>query len=406
MRIKLKNKVIDANRNDTALIQYIEIYYFISTVNLFVKLYLGGLSGWEIMSRGLLGLLVVRGAWTLYVSRKITNLILPEFVMLIVYAFSFIIGEAGASRLFSSMLNVMLGYIPLGVFLYSINDLRKLERNLYLFSWPSFVMLSIVIISNAARGTSNYDMAGGYGLLLPVMMFYQSFFEKRKWSDVLAGIFGTSIILIYCSRGPLLCIAVYFALISIKSISLSSTKSIIKTAVIITVLVLIVIYHQIILEVILRLFVNRGFGGRSINLLLNDITHDSGRAVMHDFYRKAIAERPFLGWGVLGGWNYGSQTYPHSIYLEFQLSFGRVFGIILIVLFGLLVLDAFFSARADNKSLAIIIISATVYLLYSDSFMQSYLFFMCIGICLRVIKDKQLKKVVESGTSLAMEGYR
>ena len=107
------------------------------------------------------------------------------------------------------MLNVMLGYIPLGVFLFCTENLINLEKKLYLWSWPTLILLAFVIVINSIRGTANYDMAGGYGLLLPVMLFFQAFFEKKGWWNALAGILGTFLILVYCSRGPLFCIAVF-----------------------------------------------------------------------------------------------------------------------------------------------------------------------------------------------------
>ena len=215
-----------------------------------------------------------------------------------------------------------------------------------------------------------------------------SFIERQKIKDFIISVFSVLFILLYCSRGPLLC---WIFLIIISLLCLNSIKPIRRYALVFVGCIAIVSlamsyeYYLYILKGISDVF---SVNSRSISLLLNgEISHSSGRNVLLAYFIEKIKSNPVIGYGAFGAWPSPGE-YPHNIFVELIVSFGIPLGLILllgilfIIIRGILVSDMY------TQKLIILFLSMSVSLLVSGSFLTNWHFYVCIALCLSAYKKK------------------
>ena len=185
----------------------------------------------------------------------------------------------------------------------------------------SFV--SLILLNKRVDG--EYNMAISYALLLPTLFQINEFYRSWRPINLVITCIAVVAILLYGARGPLICIATMFMLKIIFD-----GKNIIRKAIsfilIFVIISLIIMYSNQIGKLLLDLLASHNIYSRTIyTLVYGDITKSHGRDVLFKYYWKLIQEKPFIGWGVLGGWIRDGLG-PHNMLLEYLLAFGYFVG--------------------------------------------------------------------------------
>ena len=362
------------DKYDGYLSNFIIGYFFVQALNLFVKLVLGNLPYWTLVSRGFLIVLLLYALIPIC-KRELGRAIVIEGLFGFLFAMSVFRGSSPWTLYSTTIINALTVFVPMSIAALSIKDTKTLLHRLYVMSWPTQIILLGVLLSLSGR---TYSMPGGYALTFQLLIILDHFFEKRKWYDLVAVILDFVVIIIFGSRGPVLCIATLILLkvISSKTDFKHRLFMIIATAVL---AVTIILFYDNIINSLLSIATSRGYSSRNLRLLLSEnITFDSGRSSLLAEYFEKISKKPLFGYGIIGGWN-GPGYYPHNIIVEMYLSFGYIIGSLILIN---LIIRCYQGLRNDNESkrrILQILISYCVSLFMSDSFVMFPAFFLLLG---------------------------
>lgn len=368
-------------RGDATLSNFIVGYFFFQALNLFVKMILGGIPGWGLLSKGVLSVLLILAAAVL--ARRIVAISLVcEAIAFIAFAVTLLYGTAEISSLIEIMLNALCIFLPLGLCVYGMRNFDILLKKTYRCAWIIQPILLIVAVFYQDVSGATYSMSVGYSLLFQLLIVLDHFIETHKWYDLAAVVVDFIVIVVWGSRGPILCVAAFIVIKALFSKVSFKRKLFIVISIALCAIMLSIFYIQI-AGYILNIAESFGFYSRTLNMLVKygNISKSASRDLIFQQYWHLIKERPLLGWGIAGGWQYSS--YPHNIILEFLLSFGIPIGSILCVC---LAFSGFIGMRQEDissRNLAHILVAFCLSLLVSGSFIKDSTFFMCVAICVK-----------------------
>ena len=279
-------------------------------------------------------------------------------------------------------------YIPLAFAAYYIKDKQKFVQTLYFISWIS-VPLLILSLYIASQNCAKYDMTSGYLLLLPLLVFTLFFIERLKIYDLCMCFFSVLSIILYCSRGPILCL---IFLIVVSLLCLKSIKTFYRFALIFLscmIVAILAINCDFLVSVIKRISNIFNITSRSISLFLQGegISHLSGRDVLLEYFIGKIKDSPLIGYGAFGAWPSPGE-YPHNIFIELLVSFGIPIGSMISLGMLFILIQGLTTNNIYAQKLILVFMSMSASLLVSGSFLMNWHFYVCIALCLSVYNEK------------------
>ncbi|SLM18718.1 membrane hypothetical protein [uncultured spirochete] len=324
--------------------------------------------------------------------------------------------EAAANELPTFFLKVFPMFF-VGLFL---NEDKKVWK-----SYSLFQILYILAITNlianflytsyylSSRVLEGYSMTWAYSILPSVLMIiFWGVKGKRVIADILS-VFGFLLILSYGSRGPIVCVLVFTVLLIAINMVNRKKYSIIVLFCILIVIIMNTNYVSLIVSYLQGIISRTGFSTRVFDMMLrNDILSDTGRSPIRAALLSAISERPLLGYGLYAdrylssSGIYISGMYAHNFVLELWTQFGVVIGSLIIFAIGALVINAVVKAKENHSRLCMLLIFicvGVVKLFMSGSYLQEPYFFLLIGYCTKIIREKRSTgRVIKYANSLAM----
>ena len=194
------------------------------------------------------------------------------------------------------------------------------------------------LIYSAGGDIRNENMYASYSLLPMTMLVINQAFKNKKIYYIIFSIAGFIHALAMGSRGPIIITLSFIVVCIWLHSNMKTAYKIIIGALLIGLAVWFYEseYWNALLLYIQKQLASHGFSTRIINFALNgEITsYTSGRDVILDTVIHKLQERPILGYGIYGEWQF-FDTYTHNIYLEILFAFGVVIGgIILAILIG------------------------------------------------------------------------
>lgn len=386
MKIRLSN---NDEKGDKKLAFFICTYIIASSLNISVKtIFSIPTSMWSMVSlffEAIIVLSLVFAIPTLLFRRK-EQLIIVEIVFLLVFLFSFLLGEADLSMLVSTGFWTFAVCIPLGIAGISIVNSNILFSMMKKTAYIEYPILCIALLS--MQNSGSYSMSVSYVLILPVLFFLYDYFEDNKIYGLVLSILGMLLILIYGARGPLLCITFYiFVKLFIRQKRDKSIRKLVIRLAVIAIIILVIANWDIILRYVEVFLSRNGISSYSLRRLLSgQFSETAGRDDLWNYYIGLIKKKPFVGYGVLGGW-ISSGEGPHNMLLEFILAFGYLGGGIVGLISIFLLLRAI---KTDNSFLSelILILAAynfTMYLVSGD-WLEKPMFFLFVMLTLLKIR--------------------
>lgn len=374
----------DSEQGQKRIINFASAYFFVFGLNLLIKIALNGFSAWDYISKAVLGLLMIIMVLNFSKTGK-TRLAVTEIIALAFFAVSYFIGEYSSS-FFSIVFNVCFVFLPLAIGINQLEKISALIDRLYIISWP---LQAILIYTLMSVGRS-YSMSAGYALMFQSLIVIDHFFVKRKWYDIVAIVADVFFIIVFGSRGPLICIVCFVLLKILASNDSSKVKTALRVLFGVLVIAILLLYYDNILTGLLSITRYFGFSSRTLSMVLSGtITSDSGRKGLTTYFLGRISERPFFGWGVTGGWR-DSQNYPHNLIIEIICSFGYILGIPIIVFLLYEMMRGLFIKDASKRRIIHIFFSYCISLMMSSSFLLSPYLFMCIAACMNRTNEKNM----------------
>ena len=293
------------------------------------------------------------------------------------------------------------------LFIRVINDPKRIIKSARCAGWLMLLYYGLKAFSALQRGywidTSNkgyeihmsYNLGLGYHVLLFVLLFLYCALEYKDRISWLAAGCGIIIIAIAGSRGPFLCVLIFFAVyLGVKLID--SSKRILYLFLFVLIAFFIWLMLPYLLNAIDSLLNSLNIHSRIINKLVDGtISDDSRRYIIWDATIQMIIKNP-LGYGALGSRHVISELiyagYPHNVFLELLVDFGLFFGIVII----LFMLVAFFRIifMKDNsewKGLFTVFFANSCQLLISLTYWHSVALWsvLAVGMCIKSSRKRK-----------------
>ena len=388
----VEKQIIPRNRDceDRRISYFIISYYFVQVLNLTTKMIFPipkDLYPRISISFGII--LVLFFAFTILtvLRRSLVFFTCSEILVISLFAISYLMDNAELSLLLDNAVWAILICVPLGVYAYSIKH-KEVFYNMFLkSSFAMTIMLAFVFLFPPKD--SYYSMSFSYALLVPTIFHLNEWLESRKKMYLIVSLIEIAGLTIYGSRGALISLSFFFMLKFI----LSEKNLIEKIGTILMTSFAIIIFYLNFDEIgtfLLQCLADKGYYSRSLTLLFsNRITYDSGRFEIFKYYLDLAAQKPLLGWGVLGGWvKKGSG--PHNMIIEIILAFGIIIGGIISFILCLLQLRVFFVKDKSTRDLLLIYMSICIVLFFvSGNFLQKPDFFIFLGLVLGSFKNRE-----------------
>lgn len=346
-------KMLDES-GDKKLSIYVCLYILSTSLNTAIKIALP-ISGtvWNIISYSF-GIIIAISfiiALPVLFQRNGRVFIISEAVFILMYAISFVMGEAESSLLKTAAMWTLGVCIPMGIAGISIIDKTMLFRYMQTISFIEFPILCMALLK--LKDVGLYDMSTSYNMILPVTFFFYQFSKTNNIFSLLMGLIGLILIFLFGARGPVVCIALY---VFVKVFANKrNSKTLLLRLLILLIIVVIVLFWNSILKQIQIFLNNNNINSYVLNRMIDgQITETSGRDGLWKYYIDMVLQRPLVGYGFKGGW-ISSGLGPHNMIIELFLTFGVVVGGIVSIYFTYLFLISIFKRSGINGDILLIL---------------------------------------------------
>ncbi len=385
--INKKDEKIDHN-----ISRFVVSYYMIEAINMTIKsVFPISEQMWTMMSNGFILLLALLLAVSIrpVLNRTHRAFIMTELIFAVLFIISFLQGNATPGLLMATAFRTLGVTIPLAFYVLAVKDKRIFYDTILRSSYVLIVMLSFVFIMNKDRDYF-YTMSVSYALLLPTILQINELLKRRRLTNLIFTTIAILGIMFYGARGPLVSIGAFLVLKY-----LISPQSVVKKSLVallgITLIGLMVVYADQLGDVVLHFLQSKGIYSRSIySLVKGRFLDGSGRDRLFAYYLDLARMKPFVGWGLKGGW-IGAGSGPHNMLIELLLALGYIGGGLLSIVASALMFRVFFIKDPFLQELVAIFAACNVVLFFvSGNVLEKVNWFILVALVLmsfRAIKN-------------------
>lgn len=338
---------------------------------------------WIVFSRGFLAVLALLAGIVVLKRKPITALAFEgAFALLVVCTYFWGSPYPGYK---SMAFDLLVVFIPMGLAFYCVRSDTLALDYLYISSW---IIEIICIVTSVLALSSSYSLTLGGCLLLAILVMLDRFSVTRKWYDMLMVLLDLLALVLGGGRGPFVCIAVFLLILLLSRDTISVKKRFSILALLLVLAALLYVLYPCFAAAAAPLIDHFHIRSRTLRMLLSgNISFDSGRSIVWNYFLEKIRLSPLLGYGITGAWELtipgAENAYPHCIVLELAAAFGIPLGALLTLALGAVVVRGLTQKNPEKRRLAIIFLSFLVHLLWSGSFLKTPLFFVGLASCLR-----------------------
>lgn len=332
----------------------------------------------------LLGLIAYRKSLLKYARTK--DILIPIF-MLAAIMVTWIIYPENMPYLKQNYSNYIAYCLP--AFIVGLTSTRYDER---MFRFISIVASVSIIISYFYTflyvGTGTYDELGQSYAVLPGTLFVIGYYiYSRKPFFLATAIAGALYAIMLGSRGPILLALIFTAL---GILLINPGLSVKKAFAVIIIFGSAIVFinsnaYQNILLFMRSFFASHSVSTRVIDFIISGryVSYTSGRTDLYEKLLTILQNRPILGYGLFGEWNYNGWN-AHNIYLEVVFEYGWPLGIILITWYLTKVIPTFFLEKERHNRVFMLVF--ITFVLIQGTMSYSHFrpeLFLLLGFCLK-----------------------
>lgn len=332
-----------------------------------------GLSG--VLQYGFLGALGVvfvlinfKAIATILFAKR-TRFLFFEIVVAVIYFYSYLLGNSTVSIILSYIANTAIVCGIMFIMASAITDVEKTYKKIL---QGSYGLTIISLLSIFAVDNGSYSMGFSYIVLMPMLVFANELFRKITIKNAVFFSIEFFLVLVFGSRGSILCVVVYVALRMI----LVKGRGFLKLSIIAVIGAFLAFYEQIGIFV-LNLLNSYGIYSRSLTLFFTRMDYVSGRDKIQESAMELLALNKWIGYGASSSENMIG-GYPHNIFVEILFDYGYIGGAILIFLLMTILVTFILKSKKDTAIL--FFCWGFVPLFLSNSYMKEWKFFFLLGI--------------------------
>ena len=387
MKIILHLNHATDNKDDRHLLYFVCSYYVIQALNFLISnMGLNGIA-WTILSRGILAILSLF-AWVVILKRKLVAALMVELFMGGSLLRTWLLGSP-VEDFQTIAFNLLFSFIPMGLAFLSVRQGELIDSFFYRAALIIDVICFICIIFYPPE---NYSMTIGYILLLPLLISLEHIFLRFRWFDLLIAAVDLSIIILYGSRGPLLCVVAFLLIKIYLQNTLSNSRKYLYVVGTIILGLILFIYADTFVLLLADVLSRFGINSRTLQMTLSGRLSDyTSRDTIFTYYMNETMQAPLIGYGLAGSWSLN--TYPHNVVVEVLHSYGIPLGSLILMATLLVVLNGLSRKRRVKDQYSYIFAAEMLSLFLSGSFIMSPLFFVGLASCLRKDLDPAYQRV-------------
>ncbi len=258
----------------------------------------------------------------------------------------------------------------------------------------TFIFYRLFVTAMDAQTLRHGDMNGAYNLLPHVCLVCAYMMRKPCARRVIPFVFGCLMLLLCGSRGPVLCILVFTAIMFFMNVSLKNPKLWIGLLLLAAIAIVFGNLIEILINFARDIADSFGLSTRVLDkYVVGDFTTSVAREVIREKVLTGLAEEPILGLGLYGDRHVAGGQYAHNFFVEILAHFGYLIGVILLVCLAVLLLRAlrFAQTQKGNDSLLILLLflGCNLKLFVSSSYMKEPFFFLLIGYAAALVRHKR-----------------
>lgn len=395
-------KRIDEKISNTVLI------YFVILMTQFILRTLTGYREGTISNIIKIISILIQGAIYLstlkYILERSGRLIFYTYIpFLSIYLLNLLVFEKNVEYLYRMFVPFFMMSLPTFIYTMSINDLDVFYKVMFKISSILVIYAYIFLLFTflGLNKETTYTSGLSYYLLFPLIVEFDSYSRGKKIINFINTFSVLFLLLLLGARGPLLCFFVYIILKIIKIPKNAKFKELVLRFILIVTIVILIMKLKDILSFIYYIgFEYFNIKSRTIYLLINDITHLSGRDSIYITVFKETLNNPIIGLGLVGDRalmrDFG--LYSHNIFLELISNFGIFIGIALSSLIIYLIISVLFLSDEDDYSLSVVWISiGFVTYLFSGSIITGINFWIMLAVILK-INYKNRRRIINGQT--------
>lgn len=286
-------------------------------------------------------------------------------------------------------------YIPINEVFF--NKLKKYYILIFIYSFLYLFFNSAGL--HTAKGSY---MTFSYNILIPTTILLLRTINKPTIFKIVSSIYFTGVIVVLGARGPLMCIAITVLVYMLVRLSQISTfKRVLYCFLFSIFSIMIIAVRENILNLLMRIYPQ----SRTLTLMkTGEFFALSDRDLLYETIFETLRKNPLIPHGIysdriilsklLG--TEGNGAYAHNVIFEVLYQFGIVFGGILLVYLGWLIVRGLIKLKFYNEQDVVIFTCASITGIISLFFSGSYLInertWLSIGILWAIVYRKSALK--------------
>ena len=312
------------------------------------------------------------------------------FVVVFMYIFAFI-NPYSSNYALSFFIKTITQAFPFFILGQSVRDENKLIDNLIKVSPIMIVVAAFyyVVIFATGVGVREDYMTFSYCLLPFTALQLLSCLKKNSIKKIVFLIIASGVHILTGTRGPVICIFVCFVMgVFFSDIKKKTRVTLVLLGSALGLFIASPLFSSSV-SYLNAIFLNMGIKNRILTKILSEnFWVSTGRQDVANVVLRAIAQRPFTGYGFLGDRSFQNGGYPHNFVLEVWCQYGVVLGSVIVISL-LVVFFRVLSKRKNNRTLLIVLFSVTyVKLMMSGTYPVEGMFFFLLGLCLNKWVDE------------------
>lgn len=272
--------------------------------------------------------------------------------------------------------------LPAFIYSFAIRDwqaLRDVMRKASYIVFSLGLLLGLMVFGGKAS-IGVYSMPLSYYLLLPAIAFIDESLDRRRIGDILAAFLSVVLILAIGARGPIMCIAAFAILKTMRFPARLRHSHVFAYLCSILLVIMVALFFDELLMSMSRFLSRFGIDSRSIALLLQPGLDLSGRDLLYSRVIAEIMDNPITGIGIGGDRRVLNGVYAHNLLIELVADYGIPLGsLFVLVLLGLMIRFSHSRDKCQRNVFAMWLNISVIPLLVSGSYLESTGFWICLG---------------------------
>lgn len=321
------------------------------------------------------------------INRLYINSVMFVLVSTILVLFNILFFPENNEYFSSYVTYLYITIIPLFVYITAIDDYRFLMNTMIKMSYfisaiaITFFVLSYTIL-NVSHNYRSYSMSFSYSCLLPSMILIRNYVDRKALSSLLLALGLILVIIVYGSRGPVLCLLVYSFILFLRTYLYKEKNKYMLVFIVLAVIGFFALSP--ILSALNSILDNLNIHSRVVDLLLQDDIEMSGRDIIYSRVLTEFLKAPLNIRGISSDFLLVG-VYTHNLFLELLYEFGLFIATPMIIVILYYSLRTIFNKKITPYSeyCTILFSIALPQLMVSSSLWGSMYFWMWFALMLK-----------------------